>query len=73
MQFGLLRAAAFVLSPIHLLYTLYNCNVVFWWKWSVFNVLWKACHSTKIFGRSSAELQYSFGPIGQNFGFGWTL
>jgi len=26
-QFGLWRAAAFVSSPIHLLYTLYNCNV----------------------------------------------
>jgi len=35
------------------LYTLYNCNIVFWWNWSVFNVLSKTCHSTEIFGRTS--------------------
>ena len=65
MQFGIWRAVAFVSSPIHLLYTLYNYNVVFWWNWSVFNVLSKTYHST--------ELRHSFGPVGQNFGFNRTL
>jgi len=44
------------------LYTLYNCSVVFWWNWSVFNVLSKTCHITKIFRRSSAKFRYSFAP-----------
>ena len=51
------------------LYTLYNAALYF----GEIGVCSICCQKLVIAQKYSAELLYSFGPVGQNFGFGRTL